>query len=79
VIIYLRFNGFETFLSSLKTRLQAWGIGRDAGVAGVKSGGVSNKLAEAVNYIFYYTIFNDAQIAARIITNYYLHTTARQI
>jgi hypothetical protein len=79
VIADLRSNGFETSLSSLKTRLQAWGIRRDAGVAGVKIGGVSDELAEAVNYIFHHTTLNDAQIAARIMTDYHLHTTARHM
>jgi hypothetical protein len=51
VIADLRSNGFETSLSSLKTRLQAWGIRRDAGVVGVKIGGVSDELAEVQHQV----------------------------
>jgi hypothetical protein len=79
VIADLRSRGFETSLSSLKTRLQAWDIRRDAGVGGVNIGGVSDELAEAVNYIFHHITLNDAQIAARIMTDYHLHITARQV
>ena len=40
---------------------------------------VSDELAEAVNYLFHHTTLNDTQLAARCLTNYQLHTTARQV
>jgi hypothetical protein len=53
VIAALHSRGFQTSLSPLKTPLQAWGICRDAGVPGVKTG-VSDELAEAINYLFHH-------------------------
>src|SRR5271156_1656824 len=79
VIADLRSRGFQTSLSPLKSHLQEWGIRRPAGATGVRIGGISDELAEAVNFIFHHTTLNDAQIAARIATDYELHTTARQV
>jgi hypothetical protein len=64
---------------TLKRRLHFWGIRRANGTPGVKVGGVTDALAEAVNFIFHHTTLNDKQIAARVITDYGLHTTTRQI
>jgi hypothetical protein len=64
---------------TLKRRLQFWGIRRANGAAGVKVGGVTDALAEAVNFIFHYTTLNNKQIAARVMTDYGLHTTAKQV
>jgi hypothetical protein len=45
----------------------------------VRSGVESDILAEAINHIFHHTTLNDAAIAARILVDHNLHTTARQV
>jgi hypothetical protein len=45
----------------------------------MKIGRVTDTLIEVVNFIFHHTTLNDKQIAARIMTDYGLHTTARQV
>jgi len=45
----------------------------------VRIGGVSDKLAEAVNYLFHHTTLNDTQLAAHCLTDYQLQTTAQQV
>jgi hypothetical protein len=45
----------------------------------VRIGGVTDELAEKVNYLFHYTTFNDDLITTRIISDYGLQTTGRQI
>ena len=79
VIADLRSRGFHTSLAQLKLRLQAWGILRAVGASGVRIGGVSDELVKAVNFIFHHTTLNDDAIAARILTDYGLQTTGRQV
>jgi len=45
----------------------------------VRIGGIIDDLAEAVNYLFHHTTLNDDQLAARIISDYHLQTTGRQV
>jgi hypothetical protein len=79
VIADLRSRGFPTSLTRLKLRLQAWGIRRAVGASGVRISGASDELVEAVNFIFHHTTLNDDAIAARILTDYGLQTTGRQV
>jgi hypothetical protein len=72
-------RGLQTSTASLKRRLRFWGIRRQNGVAGVRTGGITDDLAEAVNYLFHHTTLNDDQLAARIISDYHLQTTGRQV
>jgi hypothetical protein len=78
VVAALARRGFQTSTKSLKRRLAAWGTRRDQGVAGVQTE-VSDALAEAINHLFHHTQLTDALIAERIITDYNLYTTARQV
>jgi hypothetical protein len=64
---------------SLQRRLQLWDIQHPGGTRGKRIGGVTNKLTEAVNYLFHHTTLNDSQLAACCLTNYNLQTTARQV
>jgi len=43
------------------------------------AGEVSDALAEAVNNLFHHTLLSDAEIASRIISDYHLQTSARQV
>ena len=70
--------GFKTSIRSLKRYLQRWGCRRPAGTRGVRIGGVT-ELAEKVNYLFHHTTLNDDSIAARIVSDYGLQTTGRQV
>jgi hypothetical protein len=71
---------FQTSIRSLQRRLHSWGFQRLAGASGVRNGGTeSDILAEAINHIFHHTTLNDTAIAARISTDYKLHTTVRQV
>jgi hypothetical protein len=45
----------------------------------VRSGAESNILAEVINYIFYYITLNNIIIIARILVDYNLYITARQV
>jgi hypothetical protein len=45
----------------------------------VKTSGVTDALAEAVNFIFHHTTLNDDAIAARILIDYNLYTIGRQV
>jgi hypothetical protein len=74
----LKRKGFETSKASLKRRLQAWGIRREQGVSGVRTG-FSDDLVEAINQIFHHTQLNDNQIAQRVLDDYNLHTTGRPV
>ena len=71
--------GFKTSIRSLQRFLKSSGLRRHSGAVGVRVGGVSDELAEAVNYLFHHTTLNDTQLAARCLTDYQLHTTARQV
>jgi hypothetical protein len=71
--------GFKTSTRSLQRFLKSQGLRRPSGTVGVRIGGVSDKLAEAVNYLFHHTTLNDTQLAARCLTDYQLQTTARQV
>jgi hypothetical protein len=79
IIADLASQGLKVTKRTLKRRLQFWGIRRANGTPGVKINGVTDALAEAVNFIFHHTTLNDDAIAARILTDYNLHTTGRQV
>jgi hypothetical protein len=65
-------HGVQTSEQSFRRRLQSWAIRRSPQGLGVN-------LVEAVNYVFHHTILNDAQIAERILQDYDLEVTARQV
>jgi hypothetical protein len=65
-------RGVRTSEGSLRRRLQIWAIRRPPQ-------GPEVNLVEAVNYIFHHTILNDARIAERILQDYNLEITARQV
>src|SRR5262249_47989017 len=71
--------GFKTSTRSLQRFLKSRGLHRPLGAAGVRIGGVSDELVEAINYLFHHTTLNDSQLAARCLTDYQLQTTARQV
>src|SRR5277367_1689302 len=71
--------GFKTSTRSLQRFLKSRGLRRPSGTTGIKIGGVSDELAEAVNYLFHHTTLNDTQLAARCLTDYQLQTTARRV
>jgi hypothetical protein len=77
IVTTLKRLGFRTFIKSLKRCLQRWGYRRSVNTFGVRIGGVTDKLAKKVNYLFYYTTFNDDLITARIISDYSLQTIGR--
>jgi hypothetical protein len=82
IVAALARRGFQTSIRSLQRRLHSWGFQRLAGASGVRNGGAKSDmtiLAEAINYIFHYTTLDDTAIAARILMDYNLHTTARQV
>jgi len=74
VVTALSRRGFQTSTRSLKRRLASWNIRRER-----LAGEVSDALAEAVNYLFHHTLLNDAEIATRIINDYGLRTSHRQV
>jgi SOS response regulatory protein OraA/RecX len=74
VVAALARKGFQTSTRSLKRRLASWNIRRER-----LAGEVSDALAEAVNYLFHHTLLNDAEIATRIINDYSLQTSHRQV
>jgi hypothetical protein len=71
--------GFETSTRRLQLFLKSRGLRRPSGATGVRIGGVTDELAEAVNYLFHHTTLNDTQLAARCLADYQLQTTARQV
>jgi hypothetical protein len=79
IVADLARRGVTISNSTLKRRLHFWGIRRANSIIGVKVGGVTDALIEAVNYTFHHTILNDDAIAARILTDYRLQTTGRQV
>ena len=79
IVASLKRLGFKTSISSLKRCLQRWGRRRPAGTRGALIGGVTDELAEIVNHLFHHTTLNDDSIAARIISDYGLQTTGRQV
>jgi hypothetical protein len=74
VVAALARRGFQTSTRSLQRRLASWNIRRER-----LAGKVSDALAEAVNYLFHHTLLNDAEIATRIINDYGLQTSPRQV
>ena len=74
VVTALARRCFQTSTRNLKRRLASWNIRR-----GRLAGDVSDALAEAINYLFHHTLLNDAEIAARIINDYGLQTSHRQV
>jgi hypothetical protein len=79
IVAALKRLGFKTSTRSLERCLQRWGRRRPAGTPGVRIGGVTDELAEKVNYLFHHTTLNDDSIAARILSDYGLQTTGRQV
>ena len=79
IVAALKRLGFKTSTRSLERCLQRWGRRRPAGTPGVRIGGVIDELAEKVNYLFHHTTLNDDSIAARILSDYGLQTTGRQV
>src|SRR5256884_2242037 len=79
IVAALKRLGFKTSTRSLQRCLQKWGRRRPAGTPGIRIGGVTDELAEKVNYLFHHTTLNDDSIAARIISDYGLQTTGRQV
>jgi hypothetical protein len=74
VITTLTRRGFQTSIRSLRRRLTSWNIRRER-----LAGEVSDALAEAVNYLFHHTLLNNAEITTRIINDYGLQTSPRQV
>jgi hypothetical protein len=74
VVAALARRGFQTSIRSLRRRLASWNIRRKR-----LAGEVSDTLAEAVNYLFHHTLLNDAEIATRIVNDYSLQTSHRQV
>jgi hypothetical protein len=70
IVAALKRLGFRTSVKSLKRCLQRWGRRRSVGTPGVRIGGVTDELAEKVNYLFHHITLNDDSIAARIISDY---------
>jgi hypothetical protein len=79
IVAALARRGFKTSVRSLQRRLHSWGFQRLAGASGVRNDTESDILAEAIDYIFHYITLNDTAIAARILMDHNLHTTARQV
>jgi hypothetical protein len=79
IVAALRRLGFKTSIRSLQRFLKSLGLRRPSGAIGARIGGVSDELAEAINYLFHYTTLNDTQLAERCLTDYQLQTTARQV
>ena len=73
VVAALARRDFSTSLRSLERRLRVWGIRRP------QTSQITDELAEAVNHLFHHTLLNDEQIATRIINDYGLLTTGRQV
>jgi hypothetical protein len=65
-------RGLQTSERSLRRRLQFWGLRRQQNV-------INDEMVAAVDYIFHHTTLNDAQIAERVLTDYGLYITARQV
>jgi hypothetical protein len=70
IVAALKQLGFKTSMISLKRCLQRWGRRRLAGTPGVRIGGVTDELAEKVNYLFHHITHNDDSIAARTISDH---------
>ena len=79
IVAALKRLGFKTSTRSLQRYLQRWDCRRPANTPGIRIGGVTDELAEKVNYLFHHTTLNDDLITARIISNYHLQTTDRQV
>jgi hypothetical protein len=76
IVAALKRLGFKTSTRSLERCLQRCGR---PGTPGVRIGGVTDELAVKVNYLFHHTTLNDDSIAARILSDYGLQTTGRQV
>jgi hypothetical protein len=80
IVAELTRRGFQTSTRSLQRRLRSWGFQRLAGASKVRnSNAESDILAEAINHIFHHITLNNTIITARILADYNLHTTARQV
>jgi hypothetical protein len=79
IVAALKQLSFKISTRSLERYLQRWGRRRPAGTPGVRIGGVTDELAEKVNYLFHHATLNDDSIAARILSGNSLQTTGRQV
>jgi hypothetical protein len=70
-------RGFLTSPRSLARRLKIWGFRRHSGARGTNTP-ASEALINAVNDLFYHTLLNDTQIAARLLKKGH-QITARQV
>jgi hypothetical protein len=60
VLAWLKEQGIHTSITTLKRRLQTWGIREHTEVE------ISDALAERVNWLFHHTLYDDSQIAIKI-------------
>jgi hypothetical protein len=60
VLSWLRDQGVIIGISSLKERLQIWGLRRNTKVQ------LTDELAERVNWLFHHTLLSDSQITSKI-------------
>jgi hypothetical protein len=72
VLSWLRDQGVIIGITSLKERLQIWGVRRSTRVR------FSDELAERVNWLFHHTLLSDSQIASKIADEDGLETTENQ-
>jgi len=73
VLIWLQEQGIYTSITTLKRRLQIWGVHQHSRVQ------LSDELAERVNWLFHHTLLSDSQIASRIADEDGLETTENQV
>jgi hypothetical protein len=73
VLSWLRDQGVIIGITSLKERLQIWGVCRSTRVQ------LSDELAERVNWLYHHTLLSDSQIASKIADEDRLETTENQV
>jgi hypothetical protein len=73
VLSWLRDQGVTIGITSLKERLQIWGVRHNTEVQ------LSDELAERVNWLFHHTLLSDSQIASKIANEDGLETTENQV
>jgi hypothetical protein len=74
VLSELEEKGVTISRATLKRQLQAWGLSRRRTKVGL-----SDELAERVNWLFHHTLLSDAQIASKIIEDDGLETSENQV
>jgi hypothetical protein len=73
VLVWLQEQGIYTSITTLKRRLQIWGVHQHSRVQ------LSDELAERVNWLFHHTLLADSQIASRIADEDGLEITKNQV